>query len=35
MECLDKIETMLSIIELTFIGIIMLAGDTNIKVNEP
>ena len=35
MEWLDKIETMLLMIAPTFTGTIILAGDTNINVNEP
>ena len=35
LEWLDKIETMPSIIVSTFTGTIILAGDTNINVNEP
>ena len=35
MERLGKIETMLSIIESTFTGTIILAGDTNINVHKP
>ena len=35
MECLDKIETMLSIIASTFTGRIILAEETNITVNKP
>ena len=35
MEWLDKNETMPSILASTFTGTIILAGDTNINVNEP
>ena len=35
MECLDIIETMLSIIASTFTGIIILAACTNTNVNDP
>ena len=35
MELQDKIETTLSIIVSTFTATIILAGDTNINVNEP
>ena len=35
MEWLNKIETLLLIIALTFTGTIILAGDTNIDVSEP
>ena len=35
MELQDKIETTLSIIASTFTATIILAGDTNINVNEP
>ena len=35
MEWLDKIETILSIIASTFTGTIILAGNTNMSVNEP
>ena len=35
MESLKKIKSMLSIIALPFTGTIILAGDTNINVNEP
>ena len=35
MEWLDKIEIMLSQIALTFTLTFILAGDTNINVNEP
>ena len=34
MEWLDKIETILSIIASTFTGTIILAGNTNMSVNE-
>ena len=35
MKRLDKIETMLSVIALTFTGTMILAGDIKIIVNEP
>ena len=35
MELQDKIETTFSIIASTFTATIILAGDTNINVNEP
>ena len=35
MECLDKIETMPSVNVSTITGTTILAGDTNINVNEP